>query len=64
MHDEIRKECPNCPKRETPSGKVVGVELDLIYDNYSGCGVDICGCPKCDKQFQVNYTIESIVEIN
>jgi hypothetical protein len=53
MHDELKKECPNCPKRKTRRGDLRGVALELISDNYSECG----------KNFQVSYRINQITEI-
>ena len=64
MHEDFTKECPQCPKVETRRGDLRGVTLELIYDNYSGCGVDICRCPQCGKDFQVSYKIDEIIEIN
>jgi hypothetical protein len=63
MHDELRKECPNCPLTKTRRGGLRGVELELVNDNYSGCGVDIVRCPECGKDFQVSYKIDTITEI-
>lgn len=63
MHEELRKECPNCPKIKTKKGGLRGVELELVNDNYSGCGVDICRCPTCNGTFQVSYKIDKIDKI-
>ena len=60
MHEDLRRECPNCPKILNRRGKLRGIELELINDNYSGCGVDICRCPECGKDFQVSYKIDAV----
>lgn len=62
MHNELLKECPACPRVGTRQGER-GVELEVVRDNYSGCGVDICRCPKCGKYFQVSYKIDEITEV-
>ena len=58
-----RIECPNCPKRETKRG-LIGVSMDEIETNYSGCGVDIYECPECNKQYQISYKVDKIIEIS
>jgi hypothetical protein len=63
MHEELTKECPDCPKTTTKRGTVRGVQLELVSDNYSGCGVDICRCPECGRDFQVSYKVDRITRI-
>jgi hypothetical protein len=63
MHAELKKECPLCPKVKTRRGDMMGIELELIHDNYSGCGVDLCRCPECGKDFRVSFKIDEITEI-
>lgn len=63
MHEELRKLCPNCPKRTNRRGELVGTHLDLVRDNYSGCGVDHYQCPECNELFQVSYKIDQITPL-
>lgn len=41
----------------------LGVSMNEIERNYSGCGVDIYECPQCNKKFQVSYKVYEITEI-
>lgn len=50
------------------SCKPIGVKklqpvLELINQNYSGCGVDIGKCPNCDKYYQISYKVDKIIDI-
>lgn len=47
----------NPPKR-------IGVVLDCIESNYSGCCVDIAECPQCKNVFEVTYKVDSIKKVN
>lgn len=60
MHEDLAKYCPNCPKRTNRRGLEVSIQMDVIRDNYSGCGVDYCKCPQCNQIFQVTYKIDEI----
>jgi hypothetical protein len=55
--------CPRCPEVRNRRGERVGVRLDLIESNYSGCGVDIACCPQCEKRYQISYCVRSIDEL-
>ena len=59
MHEELQKFCPNCLPLINKFGQV-GVRLDLIRDDYSDCGIDICQCPDCKQFFRVSYKIDQI----
>lgn len=67
MHEEIQKFCPNCPPTWIVRNKKLtvrtGAILETVVDNYSGCGIDICVCTKCNSEFQVSYTIDDITPI-
>lgn len=58
-----------CPKCEPVYVKSkfgvhrIGLHLDCIIENYSGCSVDIGECPRCGRRFQVSYRVDKIVEI-
>lgn len=60
MHEELTKYCPECTTIIAKRGGPRGIELELINDNYSGCGIDICRCPECIKLFQVSYKVDKI----
>jgi len=78
MHDDLDKFCPVCTpvfnrkKPEIRDGVRVevsknyfrtGVRLEIVSSNYSGCGVDICVCPQCQKRFQVSYRVDEIIHL-
>jgi hypothetical protein len=55
--------CPNCKPRMNRQGKQVGEFLELVKENYSGCGVDIAGCLVCNKSFQISYKVDEIKDL-
>jgi len=54
--------CPHCLPGPYVSN-IMGVELELIERNYSGCGVDIAYCPRCKKGYQISYKVDEIEEV-
>lgn len=62
MHQELQKLCPKCPTSFSKAGNIIGSNLMVLDDNYSGCGIDICACEKCGTTFQVSYKINEITE--
>ncbi len=54
--------CPECPpvyrhpKNKAPVRE--GARLELVVENYSGTGVDICQCETCNKRFEIQYKVE------
>ena len=64
MHEDLRKFCPVCEPHFNRHGQRIGVYLELIRDNYSGCGVDHCRCPECEQMFQVTYKIDDITPMD
>lgn len=63
--------CPKCPQKQKiinlgKDAKIItlGSDLDLVEENYSGCGVDHARCPQCNKLFQILYKVDKIEEIN
>lgn len=64
MHEELDKFCPSClPVLHRKSQAQVGVRLELVRDDYSGCGVDHCICPECKQMFEVSYKVSEITPI-
>jgi hypothetical protein len=63
MHEELNKQCPDCPRSRNKRGEFIGVELEVVEDNYSGCGVDICRCPECGCLYQVSYKVDCITKL-
>lgn len=57
--------CPVCTPRFSISKPEmrVGVVMECIVSNYSGCSVDIAECPECKGQFQVSYKVDSIIPV-
>lgn len=56
--------CPKCPAIHAgKSGRRIDPPLVEVASNYSGTGVDIASCPRCDKSFQISYKVDEIVEI-
>lgn len=55
--------CPLCPPRFNRRKDKIGVCLDLIESNYSGCGEDIMSCPECAKTFSISYKVDEITRI-
>jgi hypothetical protein len=56
--------CPVCPARfhrKNPERRV-GVTMDCVESNYSGCMIDIAECTECGKTFQVSYKVDKISE--
>jgi hypothetical protein len=65
MHEDLEKFCPNCKPVIFEKRNIrTGVKLETISSNYSGCGVDICVCPECKKQFQVSYKVDQITPLD
>ena len=66
MHEELNKFCPNCEPifHRKKSELQVGVQLEVLRDNYSGCGVDHCRCPNCQEIFQVSYKVDEITPLS
>jgi len=56
--------CPKCPPVINKNGRRIDQPLELVRDNYSGCGVDIAHCPTCEANFQISYKVDEIQEIN
>lgn len=70
-HDE-EVFCPKCTATyvkdvphfvEDKSFWQTGIHLECTGRNYSGCGVDIGYCEKCDRSFQVSYKVDEVTEI-
>ena len=55
--------CKPVFRRKKPEERV-GVRLELVEDNYSGCGVDIASCPECKNIFQISYKVDEITKLN
>lgn len=58
--------CPECSPvfvKSKPEQRC-GVVLTEIETNYSGCGVDIYECKKCNGRFQVSYKVDQILKID
>lgn len=53
--------CPHC--LDVNSNRRFQPILILTERNYSGCGVDIAICTKCDKRFQISYKVDKIIEV-
>lgn len=66
MHDELDKFCPKCEPifHRRKANMQVGPRLDVVRDNYSGCGVDICRCPQCKRMFQVAYKVGEVTVLD
>jgi hypothetical protein len=63
-YDEIfthgeRIPCPYCAEHRHDKYTQV---LQCIYQNYSGCSVDIGFCPQCGNSYQISYKIHSIIQ--
>lgn len=56
--------CPQCPPiYSSKSGRRLDQTLEQIVSNYSGCGVDIARCPRCERTFQISYKVDQIEEV-
>ena len=64
MHEELDKFCPNCKPVFFKNDCRIGIRLNLVCDNYSGCGIDHYVCPKCKRVFQVSYKVDEIIPMN
>lgn len=47
--------CPKC--------KGLSSKLELIEENYSGCGVDWGQCTKCKHVFEISYVVNKYLDI-
>ena len=60
--------CPKCLPKEikTRSGKI-RIErnyLELVEENYSGCGTSIAQCQICRTCFEISYKIDEVRELD
>ena len=56
--------CPNCPATFNKKGdRRIDPPLDLVRENYSGCGVDFAQCPTCRRVYQVSYKVDKILDV-
>lgn len=57
--------CPHCPVVER-KGRSFGSPLEVYYENYSGCGVDLATCKECGRNYEISYEVKvrSITDIS
>lgn len=55
--------CPICEPVFNKRKQRIDIPLQLVNENYSGCGVDIGQCTKCQRYFQVSYKVDEITDI-
>ena len=55
--------CPDCKPVINSKGIRIDVPLKLITNNYSGCGIDIAICDKCNQKFQISYKVDKIIKL-
>lgn len=55
--------CPVCPPVKNKHRRRIDQPLELMTQNYSGCGVDMAQCPRCERIFQISYKVDQILDV-